>query len=330
MSQTIRVGVAGLTHGHVGGLIESWKKVEGAHLVAVSDHTPLLDGVNGFDRKYTDWREMLDKETFDALVVTSNNVESTEIAIAALNKGIPCMVEKAMAANAADADRMLAAAKASGKLLMINWPLAWSAGLHEAVGQANSGEVGDLFYLRYRNGHNGPREIGCDEYFVGWLYDEKLNGGGSIADFGSYGAALARWILGMPESVFCFRGNLTKDYDVCDDHAVIVLKYPHAHAYLESTWATKGDDASANPVLSGKEGTLAVNGNKVVTSKGWNDKSEIDAPALEIGGPAEYFLHCIKTGTQPEGILNSEISADACRILDAAIRSSASGKAETP
>jgi len=299
-------------------------------MVAVSDHTALLQGRDGFERKYTDWREMLEKETFDVLIVTSNNVESSEIAIAALGKKIPCIVEKAMAASAADADRMLAASRASGTLLMINWPFAWQASLQDAIQRAKSGEVGDLFYMRYRNGHWGPKEIGCEAEFVEWLYDENLNGGGAIADFGSYGATLARVVFGMPESVFCLRANLTKDYPVPDDHAVILLKYSKAHVFLEATWATKGGDASANPVLSGASGTIAVSGDKVVVSSGWGDAQESEAAPLPYKNSAVYFAHLLATGGKPDGLLDPEICADSCRIIDAAKKSALSGKAETP
>jgi len=325
MSEQIRVGVAGLTHGHVWGLIDAWTKVPGAQLIAVADATPLLDKAEGFERKYTDWREMLENETFDALVVTSDNVESSEIAVQALGRGIPCLVEKAMAANSADADRMLAAQKASGKTLMINWPLAWSPWLPEVKKLIDADEIGHVFHLRYRNGHSGPREIGCDQWFVGWLYDEAKNGGGAIADFGSYGAALSRWLLGMPESVYCVRGNFTKDYDVPDDHAIIVLKYPKGSAVLEGTWATVGSDGGPNPVIHGKTGTLSVQGGDLVKSG-----EKVEVPALAVRNPAEYFLDCIRTGKTPEGILDPEIAADACRILDAAVKSARSGCAETP
>jgi len=324
MAQEIRVGVAGLTHGHVWGLIDAWKKVEGAKLVAVADRTPLLERAKGdFERSYADWQELLEKEQLDALLVTSDNVESTEITVQALRKGIPCMVEKAMAANGADADRMLEAMRESGKTLMINWPLAWNAALYEIERQLQSDSIGHVFHMRYRNGHFGPKEIGCDEWFVGWLYDESKNGGGAIADFGSYGAALSRWLLGMPETVYCVRGNFTKDYEVSDDHAVLVLKYPKGTAFLEATWATKGSDDGPNPVIHGKEGTLSVRNGELTRSG-----EVIPVPEMPTRNPAEYFLECIRTGKQPEGILNPEIAADAARILDAAIKSSASGCAE--
>ena len=331
MSEVIRVGVAGLTHGHVWGLIDAWKKVPNAQLVAVADATPLLEkAMLDFDKSYEDWREMLAENEFDALLVTSNNVESAEITIEALKKGIPCLVEKAMAANAADADRMLEAQRESGKTLMINWPLAWSPWLYEVKRQLDDGAVGHAFHMRFRNGHSGPKEIGCDEYFVGWLYDEKLNGGGAIADFCSYGAVLARYYFGLPESVYCVRGNFTKDYEVSDDHALITLKYPKMSVSIEGTWATAAFDLSANPVIHGKTGTLAVYGSQLKKHVPGSDPIELDSPALEVGNPAQYFMDCITSGTTPEGIRNPEIAADACRILDAAIRSAASGCAEKP
>ncbi len=331
MSETIKVGVAGLIHGHVWGLINAWKNVDGAVLTAVADTTPLLEKAKpDFQRSYTDWKEMLDKEELDALVVTSDNVESAEIAVQALGKGIPCLVEKAMAANAADADRMLAAQKASGKLLMINWPIALGAPLWSLKSAVDAGQIGKAFHMKFRIGHGGPKEIGCDEYFVGWLYDEKRNGGGAIADFGCYGAAVALWVLGMPESVYCVRGNYTKDYDVCDDHAMIVLKYPKADAVLEGTWATNAFEQGGNPVVFGSEGTLSVEGNALAFYKSGQQRAELEVAPLPLTNPAQYFMDCLRNGKQPGGILNPTLAANACRILDAAIKSSASGKAEKP
>ncbi|MBN9500814.1 MAG: hypothetical protein BGO01_14720 [Armatimonadetes bacterium 55-13] len=328
MGESIRVGIAGLTHGHVWGLIEAFRKVEGVEMVAVADATPLLDRAKDkFAKSYTSWQEMLEQETLDALVVTSNNVESSEIAIQALGKGIPCLVEKAMAANAADADRMLEAMRASGKTLMINWPLAWAPWLQEVKRLLDEGAVGPVFNAHYRNGHFGPKEIGCDEWFVGWLYDETLNGGGAIADFCSYGAVLCRWLFGMPESVYCIRQNYTKDYEVPDDFASCVLRYPKMQATVEGTWAHRGDDHRANPAFYGKDGTISVTGNFVYNSTTGREEGRT-APPLEVSSPAVYFLECIKTGRMPEGILNPEIAADACRILDAAKKSSVSGCAE--
>lgn len=324
---SIRLGVAGLTHGHVWGLIDSWANVEGAsvELAAVADSTGLLEkGRSRFTRAYTDWREMLDSESLDAVLVTSNNVESSEIAVQALVRGIPCMVEKPMAATAADADRMLKAMEDSGTLLMINWPIAWRPAIRHLASSLES--IGHVFHFRMRMGHWGPREIGCEPEFVEWLYDEKLNGGGAIADFCGYGAVMARNLFGMPTSVFAARGNYTKDYDISDDYAVVVLKYPKMSAVLEGTWATKGFDSGPGMVAHGVDGTLAVYEDKrLVRHTPGNAEEIVPTPPQNPESPAEYFVHCMRMEKQPVGILDPVIAADACRIIDAAIKSSKSG-----
>ncbi len=237
---------------------------------------------------------------------------------------MPCLVEKAMARNAEDADKMLAAARASGKSLMINWPMAWNPWLHELKRRIDAGEIGHVFHTKFRNGHSGPKEIGCGPEFYGWLYDEELNGGGAIADFCSYGAVLCRWFYGMPESVFAIRGNFTKDYPVPDDHAVCLLRYPKGSALIEGTWATKGFDPSGNPVVHGSEGTLSVFGGKVHLNAG-REETVAEPASISPSDPATYFIECVGGSRKPEGILDPVIAADACRIIDAAKASNEDG-----
>jgi predicted dehydrogenase len=327
----MRVGVAGLIHGHVWGLIDRFAELPGAEMAAVADATPLLEqAAPRFKATYHRWQDMLERERLDALVVTSDNVESSNIAVEALNRGIPCLVEKAMAANGADAERMLEASRRSGKTLIINWPIYWAAWPHELQRQLADPTLGPAFHFRYRTGHHGPKEIGCDEHFVGWLYDEKRSGGGAVADFCCYGAALARWYFGMPERVFCAKGNYTKDYEVADDHAVCLLQYPKMSAILEGTWATFGFDDSANPVVHAKNGTIGVFGNRVARYEPGRETRQIEAPAPPVISPAAYFVGCVNSRHQPEGILDPVIACDAAHILDAAIKSSKTGQAERP
>lgn len=323
----MKVAVAGLTHGHVWGLIEDFAKLPGSELVAVADATPLLEKAKErFARSYTNWREMLAQETIDALIVTSDNVESAEIAVVALEKGIPTLVEKAMAANLPDAERMLAAQAKGNAPLIINWPFAWDPVTNGLKDLLASGEIGKVFHLRFRNGHFGPKEIGCDEYFVGWLHDETKNGGGAIADFASYGAVLAVATFGLPDSVFCIRHNATKDYDISDDHAILLLKYDKLTVLLEGTWATFGMDSGSNLVIHGSEGTLALKERGVLEKTiRWGERSEVKFDALPYAGPAAFMEAVIQGKADVQGVLSPVHSADAVRILEAAKESSRTG-----
>lgn len=329
MNSPYRIGIGALTHGHIWNLKQAFLKHPKVKFVAVAESHPVIENYDlPGATKYKDWQEMLTKEELDGLIVTSDNKTSAQIAIAALGHGIPCLVEKAMARNASDADAMLEAANTAAKTLMINWPIAWSPWLHGLKNAVDSGELGKIFHYKMRQGHRGPKEIGCGPEFYTWLYDEELNGGGAIADFCGYGAVTARWLFGMPESVYGIRGNFTKDYEVPDDHAVCVLKYPFGSAILEGTWATNGFDPSGNPVIHGSDGTISVFKDELVLNKG-SAESHPSLPTLTPSDPASYFVECLEGKRKPEGILDPVIAADACRIIDAAKVSAETGSVVT-
>lgn len=313
--------VAGLTHGHVWGLIETWASQSGVELTAVADSTPLLEKARSrFLRVYDDWRTMLQAEQPDIVLACADNRTSARIAITSMEAGAHVMVEKPMAADLADAQAMWETAQRTGRLLMVNWPTRWNPAYQALSRRARAGEFGQIVEFRFRIGHAGPREIGCDPYFVGWLYDENLNGGGALIDFGGYGAVMAIDLLGMPEAVLATRGNLTKPYAISDDHAVMVLRYPRAVAVLEATWAQVGTDGAPNPIIYGTEATAGVLEGKLrIHRRGEAPVLEEPEP-LPVGerNPAEYFLRCVRESRVPEGILNPEVSLQAQAVLERA------------
>lgn len=318
----MKLCVAGLTHGHVWGLIENWVALSDIELVAVADSTPLLERARTrFWRTYTDWQEMLKAEAPDIVLACADNRTSAQITIASMQAGAHVMVEKPMSANLADAQTMWQTAQNTQRLLMINWPTRWNPAYQSLFRRAKRGEFGAIVELRFRTGHSGPREIGCDPYFVNWLYDEYLNGGGALIDFGGYGAVMAIDLLGVPNEVLAVCGNFTKDYPISDDHAVILLRYPKAVAVLEATWAQIGTDGAPNPIIYGTEATAGMIDAKLrIHRRGQSSPTIEDPEPLHAGerNPAEYFYNCIRNNRSPEGVLNPEIALQAQAILERA------------
>ena len=66
---------------------------------------------------YTDYRELLEDKSIDVVHVCTPNKSHADISVAALDSGKHVMCEKPMAKTAADARRMLEAARRSGKNL---------------------------------------------------------------------------------------------------------------------------------------------------------------------------------------------------------------------
>jgi len=334
--KTYRVGVAMMVHDHVWGELAHWGKLPNAQLVAAADpNEPLRDKVKtqyGVGRLYESWREMLDREELDLLQVASENATAADIVEVAAAKGVHLVIEKPMAARLSQADRMLRAAQDAGVVLMVNWPTQWNPAFQTFTRLIEAGAVGDLFYLKYRAAHNGPKEIGCSEYFWGWLYDEELNGAGALMDYCCYSAAMNSYFLGLPKSCVGIRAVLVKDYPLPDDNAMILMKYPHAFGVAEACWTQKVKTEFPNPIAYGTEGMIGITegGNVILrTADGHGRTIEPDPIPPGRRNAPEHLIHCIETGEPVMGTCNAVVSRNAQEILEAGLISADTGREVT-
>jgi predicted dehydrogenase len=70
---------------------------------------------------YSDYEELLDGTKLDAVVVSSPAQTHAEVTLAALERGLHVFVEKPMCITLADADRIVAARKASGRVVQVGY-----------------------------------------------------------------------------------------------------------------------------------------------------------------------------------------------------------------
>jgi len=334
MSQKIyRVGVAGMVHDHVWGELRHWKELPHVRIVAAGDpNEPLREQIRsqyGVTSLYSSWEEMIEKEALDIVQAATENSRCADVVEAAAAKGIHVVSEKPMSARLSQANRMVAASEKAGTQLMINWPTAWSPAIETMARLIHEGAIGTLFYLKYRAAHNGPKEIGCSEYFWKWLYDEELNGAGAFMDYCGYSADLCAYFLGLPKSVFGFRGVFVKDYPVPDDNAMVVMKYEKAFGVAEACWTQKVGYIMPNPVAYGTEGAVCVDHGKVALHQPGKDPQIIEPEPLPVGrrnGP-EYFITCLEEGKTVDGMCSAKVSRDAQEILEAGLISADTGQA---
>jgi predicted dehydrogenase len=96
-------------------------------------------------RTYTDYRQLLSEGQLDLLSVVTSDHRHAQIVVDAAEagvKGIFC--EKPIATTLADADRMIAACRASGTVLSIDHTRRWRAIWHQVRNLIRSGELGQL------------------------------------------------------------------------------------------------------------------------------------------------------------------------------------------
>ena len=332
MAETYRVGVAGLIHDHVWGMLRWWRELDGAELVAAADvNEPLLEKARSefaVPKTYLSYAEMLDREDPDIVLVAMDNATTADVVEAAAAHGAHVMSEKPMSATLEQADRMIAACRKARVELMINWPTAWSPQVQTVDRLVREGAIGEVHKTKYVAAHQGPKEIGCTPYFYNWLYDPQLNGAGALMDYCCYGADMAAHWLGRPRSVIGVMDTLVKEDFPVDDNAVILMRYPQAYGIAEASWTQQGGDGGANPAVYGSTGTLSVLGNRIRLGRVGKDPEwiEADRPAPGRRNGAEYLVSCLRAGTPVEGMCSAETSRTAQEILQRGLESARAGR----
>lgn len=333
--EKLRIGILGLSHDHVWDNLPEMRDIPGVELVAAADSDQeLLDRVRREYRVETheDWEDLLNEGAVDAVMVYGNNAESVMMAGEALGLGMHVLLEKPMANRLNGADFLLAQSRTCDARLMVNWPFAWWPQLREALRLAKEGAIGQIWQVRYRAAHAGPREMGCSEAFYSWLYDPSLNGGGAYADYCGYGALLACHVLGIPGHVQAFAGRYCKQDILTEDNGMLVMQYPRALAVSEGSWTQVGYLDCYQTYIHGSQGSLLVEprkGGRLLQADALNPQGkvlEVPEPASGMENASCHFVHCLRTGEPFAPLCQDQLCRDTQEILEAGWLSLDQGK----
>ena len=310
--------------------------------------------VTGIPKVYDDYHTMLDQEHFDIVVACPENARHAEVTEAVASHGIHIVTEKPMANTLSDALRMRRAARTNDVRLMINWPITWSPATRAMKELIDAGTIGYVWEIKWRNGASmGPLSYGkgadavTDEEKGAEWWHQSATGGGALLDYCCYGACVSRWYLGTPAiAATALAANLASPYGDAEDNAVITVRFPKALAILEGTWTTYTPGIPTGPIAYGTKGalvttvrrhrgdhTLPVSVVEVYTSRSWepgNPDQVVEGDPLPEGRAtlAEEFIHHLETGEPLHPTLDPDLNLEMMAILDAGIRSAASGKLE--
>src|SRR5215467_780992 len=180
------------------------------------------------------YRALLARPDVDAVAVVVPNHLHAEIGVAALEAGKDVLLEKPMATTLEGCDRLLAAARASGRVLSIGHELRLSAQYGRVKDLIDTGEIGtprylsfSLFRFPFRPGSGGWR---YDATRVGsWILEEPV----LFFDFTMWYFAA----LGDPVSVQALGSSGTRAAGMADNFTA-VLRFPgQGHAVITQTLA---------------------------------------------------------------------------------------------
>lgn len=241
----VRLAVIGMTHGHI-SFILGRKDKKDFQLVGVYEPNRelalKLASQYGFDTGliYSNLDKMLDQVKPEAALAFGSVFEHMAAVEACAPRGIHVMVEKPLATNVAHAQRMKELVQKHHIHLLTDFETSWypsTAKAYELINDSNY--VGEVKKVVVHDGHQGPKEIGCDQYFLEWLTDPVQNGGGALIDFGCYGANLMTYLMKgqEPLSVTAVTRQFKPEiYPKVDDEATIIVTYPMAQCIIQASW----------------------------------------------------------------------------------------------
>ncbi|MFN7613624.1 MAG: Gfo/Idh/MocA family protein [Phycisphaerae bacterium] len=247
----LRIGIIGLVHGHVEGLL--WQASQRDDIIIVGIAEPNRALFDRFAAKYkldtnlyhADTAAMLDAAKPEAVSIMTSIADHLAAVEACAPRGVHMLLEKPLAYAKADADRIATLARQYRVLALTNFETSWYASIREAKRLVDDGARATIRRMIFRHGHKGPKEIGCAPEFLAWLTVPAESGGGAVVDFGCYGAVLATWLMQgeRPQSITASVTTLKPDiYPHVDDDATIILTYPTATAVIQASWAWTHDN----------------------------------------------------------------------------------------
>ncbi|PZE21480.1 Gfo/Idh/MocA family protein [Paenibacillus xerothermodurans] len=356
MSNSFKIGIIGCGGIANGKHMPALRKQPNAELVAFCDidigkaHEAAENyGVLGA-KVYADYLELLSDESIDIVHVCTPNDSHADISIAALESGKHVMCEKPMAKHAADARRMVEAAKRSGKKLTIGYQNRFRPDSQYLKTICQEGELGEIYYAKA----HAIRRRAVPTWGV--FLDEEKQGGGPLIDIGTHALDLTLWmmdnykpkvVLGTAFHKLSSKKNAANawgpwdpDKFTVEDSAFGMITMENgATIVLESSWAINMlQTGEAKTTLCGTEGGadmqdgLRVNGEK--HGRLYANEIQLDAKGVDFYDgdtetaaelEARLWLEAVEQDKEP--VVTPEQACKVSEILEAIYESSRTGKA---
>lgn len=335
-------------HMHMGDLLRQVHEHPDAEIVAICDEKPermqsaAQNFALGSDQIFTDFRQCLETTRLDVVILCAATGEHALWTQRIAPFGVHILVEKPFATSLQDADAMIGAVEKTGKTLVINWPTVWYDTHLTTKRVLDEGGIGELLEFHHLGGNRGPLahrdgkiEVSDAEVLAqksgSWWYD-RSRGGGSLLDYGGYGATLGTWFQNgrAPLEVTCVVDE-PAGLDV-DEHSVTVLRYAHGLSKIETRWGTFSDPWSLQPqpqtgfVLVGTKGTIScieyrktIRVQTVERPEGFDLPVDVVAPTMQ--NPITHIVDVIENGAPIHIPLRTDICRIGQQIIDSAMQS---------
>jgi len=297
MKSMKRWKVAGINfdHDHMGDNLRLVRDHPDAEIVGICHEDPskMQRAIANFsvppERVFTDYRRCLEAAKPDIVLLCPATARHAEWVLKVAPFGVHLLLEKPFAASLAEADRMIAAMRASGKREREK-PFTW-------------------FYKREAGGGSLLDYLGYGATLGTWYHDGKV-------------PIEVTTVVDEPSGLEVDEHSVTIARYDCG-----LSKFETRWGTHSDPW-THQPQPKCGFVIVGREGSIAsYDFEKTVRLTTRGDPAgrdlAVDRLAPPRQNPVEYFIDCIATGRAVSGPLSPEISRAGQRIVDSAVLSAA-------
>ncbi|WP_182086316.1 Gfo/Idh/MocA family oxidoreductase [Aureimonas sp. ME7] len=215
---------------------------------------------------YADYASMLDEIRPDGAIVALPNRLHAPAALACIERGIACLIEKPIAGDVADAARIVQGSERAGVPVLVGHQRRHSPDIRAAKRAIEAGELGDLVAVSGMTLFDKP----ANYFDAQW---RTRAGGGVLLINLIHDIDVLRHLVGEIESVRAFTSNAHRGFEV-EDTASIAIRFANGalgtfvisdNAVSPWAWEYTSGQALYHPVqpgpslfLSGRKGALSV------------------------------------------------------------------------
>ena len=218
--EKIRLGVIGLGNMgkfHADYLVQN--KVPRCTLAAVASSS--LEKLVRFPgvQQFSTGEELIASGAVDAVLIATPHYSHTTVGIAAFDAGLHVLVEKPISVHKADAERLMAAAKRSGRVFAAMFQLRVEPRYKKLKKMIEEGELGEIVRVNWII----TDWFRTESYYAsgGWRATWRGEGGGALLNQCPHQIDLMHWLCGTPRRIrgFCQFGRY-HEIEVEDDVTV--------------------------------------------------------------------------------------------------------------
>lgn len=219
------------------------------------------------DRTYTNWEEMLERESqlpegerMDFVTIVTPNFAHFAPAMAALDKGFHVVIEKPITVSLDEAQQLARKVEETGLTLCLTHTYTGYPMVKQARQMVKDGVFGKIrkVYVSYHQGWLSKLSEREGNAQAAWRTDPKRSGkAGAMGDIGTHAFNLAEYITGQQVSELCAALNIVVDGRALDDDGGVLLRFNDgATGVLTATQVAAGEENNLSIKIYGEEGGL--------------------------------------------------------------------------